>query len=110
MCYKKIFLVCSFILFCVQVSADTKRWSLLQGNLNWSDAKAKCNSIGMRLPTLEELKISFEKEEIANWKKDGTTYWSSNEISSDRAYYISLLNGSKFSLAKNKTTLVRCIQ
>ena len=79
------------------------------GKLNWEEAKTKCAKEGKRLPTLDELKISFEKQELESWKKDGNTYWTSDEVSSDRAFYFTLLNGVKFSLAKDKKVLVRCV-
>lgn len=92
--------------------ADSKitKWSTNLGKLNWADAKAKCAKEGKRLPKLDELKTSFEKNELESWKKDGNSYWTSEEISSDRAYYFTLLNGVKFSLAKDKTILTRCVQ
>ena len=63
----------------------------------------------MRLPTLEELKKSYDTEELESWKKEGNTFWTANEISKERAYYFTLLNGVSFSLAKDKTILTRCI-
>ncbi len=99
-----------FLSFTILLNADDKKWSSLQGSLNWNEAKKKCSSLGMRLPSLEELKTSFDKEELSAWKKDGNTYWTASEISSDRAYYFTLLNGAKFSLAKNKSISVRCVR
>ncbi len=106
---KSFLLLLFFFSFSVCSDSFTKKWSTNLGKLNWSDAKANCAKQGMRLPTLDELKINYERNELESWKKDGNTYWTANEVSKDRAYYFTLLNGVSFSLAKDKTILTRCI-
>jgi|JI102314A2RNA_FD_contig_61_1457431_length_708_multi_2_in_0_out_0_1 hypothetical protein len=96
--------------FTIFGDSKSAKWSSNLGKLNWEEAKAKCAKEGRRLPKLDELKNSFDKQELESWKKDGNTYWTSEEISSTRAYYFTLLNGVKFSLAKDKKVLVRCVQ
>jgi hypothetical protein len=96
--------------FTIFGDSKSAKWSSNLGKLNWEEAKAKCAKEGRRLPKLDELKNSFDKQELESWKKDGNTYWTSDEVSSDRAFYFTLLNGVKFSLAKDKKVLVRCVQ
>jgi hypothetical protein len=45
----------------VSIEKQTKKWSAYQGNMLWHEAKAKCESIGMRLPTKEELRLFPQK-------------------------------------------------
>ncbi|MBL0262899.1 MAG: hypothetical protein IPQ05_03265 [Leptospiraceae bacterium] len=107
--FAKYILLFFFLSFQQCTHAKEAKWSASLGKLNWEEAKSKCAKEGKRLPTLDELKTSFEKQELESWKKDGNTYWTSDEISSDRAFYFTLLNGVKFSLAKDKKVLVRCV-
>ncbi len=105
----KLILILIFISFTIGPDTTKTKWSASLGKLTWSEAKTKCANLKMRLPTLEELKKSYDSGELDSWKKDGNTYWTANEISKERAYYFTLLNGVSFSLAKDKTILTRCI-
>ena len=106
---KYILLILTGLTISIFGDSKTAKWSANLGKLNWAEAKTKCANEGRRLPTLAELKTSFDNQELESWKKDGNTYWTSEEISSNRAYYFTLLNGVKFSLAKDKKVLVRCV-
>lgn len=106
---KKFILLLLFISFSITADSAKTKWSASLGKLTWSEAKTKCTELKMRLPTLEELKKSYDTNELESWKKDGNTYWTANEISKDRASYFTLLNGVSFSLAKDKTIITRCI-
>lgn len=90
--------------------ADSKKWSPFQGKLKWEEAKEKCKSLGMKLPSIDELSAAYNADELKKWKEDGNTYWSSTEKNSDRAYYITLLDGNKFTFRKEGNLYVRCIQ
>ena len=105
----KLILIIIFISFSLCSDTTKLKWSASLGKLTWSEAKTKCTELKMRLPTLEELKKSYDTEELESWKKEGNTFWTANEISKERAYYFTLLNGVSFSLAKDKTILTRCI-
>jgi hypothetical protein len=52
-------------------------WSDYQGRSDYDSAKAQCKSIGMRLPTLDELKIAFREGTMKSWENDFDVYWSS---------------------------------
>ncbi len=57
-----------------------ENWSEDFANLNWNDAQKKCNSLGMKLPSLKELRDAQKEGIMKDWK-DGY-YWSSTERSS----------------------------
>ena len=43
------------------------------------EAKARCESLGMRLPTREEVKEAFNARVIKHGEIQGTLYWESKE-------------------------------
>ncbi len=43
-------------------------------------AKTKCASLGMRLPTREEVKEAYIKKVIEHGEKQGALYWDSKEV------------------------------
>ena len=50
------------------VKGQEKKWSAFQGNMTWNEAKTKCESIGMRLPTREELQFA----PMDKWQKEAS--------------------------------------
>jgi hypothetical protein len=66
---------------------DHSSWSDYQGKMNWNDAKAKCASIKMRLPSRSELESAYKSGLMASWKNDGTVYWSSEIYATAYAYF-----------------------
>jgi hypothetical protein len=48
------------------IKENEKKWSGFQGNMPWNEAKSKCESIGMRLPTKEELEFAPREK----WNKE----------------------------------------
>ncbi len=86
------------------------KWSPHQGSMNWYDARAKCASIGIRLPTIEELKKAYSSKLTESWKKDGIYYWSSVPNGADYAYGLVVANGHSDSYTRNNTFHVRCIR
>ncbi|MBP7283113.1 MAG: hypothetical protein KBA66_16130 [Leptospiraceae bacterium] len=60
-------------------------WSENQGQMNWQEAKKKCQEIGMRLPTDKELSLAHKQGLLAKWAKiygkDPVHYWTSEEPS-----------------------------
>lgn len=53
----------------IETNSSDAKWSQYQGSLNWSRAKEKCASLGMRLPTVTELKSAYTAGVIESWKK-----------------------------------------
>lgn len=102
------------------VKGQYKKWSLFQGNMIWSEANVKCESIGMRLPTETELlyapKHIWDKEKInteeANAdidpldKEGHYGYWSSINSSPDeegyapQKYSVRCIGGKEFQFKK----------
>ncbi|MBK6609126.1 MAG: hypothetical protein IPG24_27525 [Leptospiraceae bacterium] len=73
-------------IFAIPISVtkgQEKKWSAFQGNMTWEEAKIKCESIGMRLPTASELfyapKHVWDKD--TDVAEDGETsfYWDSKK-------------------------------
>jgi len=50
------------------------------GYMDWYSANEKCRSIGMRLPTLIELKAAYNVGITKSWQKDVVIYWSSTQV------------------------------
>ena len=50
----------------ISIKVSKKEWSAFQGNMTWNEAKVKCEIIGMRLPTKEELEFAPR----INWNKE----------------------------------------
>lgn len=66
-------------------TAPNEKWSPYQGAMSWNDAKAKCESIGMRLPARNELLEVFRSSRKDEWLQTAGYYWSSEEKTSERA-------------------------
>jgi hypothetical protein len=81
-------------------------WSDYQGNLKWNDANAKCKSIGMRLPTIPELKAAYNADLTKTWKEagffSGTYYWSSTSNRNDIYYFFDIRFGGSFDGIRNE--------
>lgn len=72
------------------MGSDRNNWSDDQGRMNWYNAKSKCDSIGMRLPTKNELEAGVKEKIINATFSLGTTYtdhfyWTSEEEYDDSA-------------------------
>ena len=82
-----------------------------KGPVTWFTALEHCNSKGMRLPTREELLEIFAKK--AKW--GNMFYWSSDEIDSEYALLIDIINGKEIRMEKryamsSDTFYVKCIK
>jgi hypothetical protein len=53
-------------------------WSIIHGQMNWDNAKAKCAALGMRLPTGTEISNLNDAK-----LKDGESYWTSEDFNGD---------------------------
>jgi len=88
----------TLILFCLvnlngteNEKKNSQQWSDYQGKMNWNDAKAKCASLGMRLPTRAELGTAYKAKVTQSWKVDWqksgySNHWTSEEYSASGAY------------------------
>jgi hypothetical protein len=110
----KLLITIMLIFFCLinlygkeKEKKNSKKWSDYQGLMNWNNGKAKCASIGMRLPTIEELKAAYTAKVTEPWKADGHGYWSSTPNGDSLAYGLGF-NG--YGYLRDYDNLVRCIR
>lgn len=88
------------------------KWSEYQGLMKWNDAKTICESIGMRLPTLEELKTEYAAGITKSWETDGFGYWSSSRrfgFYTD-VFILDIFNGASYDYSPSNNYHVRCIR
>ncbi len=83
-------------------------WSEYMGSMTWDSANAKCRSIGMRLPTIDELKVAYKAEIMKSWQKDGFYYWSSTPSDSESYYVLVVDFGPKSDNDRTDSNHVRC--
>ena len=86
------------------------KWSEYQGSMNWHNAKAKCASGKMRLPTREEFDLEYKEKGTESWKKDGNWYWTLEEYSEASAHYYDAETGYPDFTDKTDIMHVRCIR
>lgn len=105
----------TLILFCIG-TCKKGGWSDYQGRMNWYDAKKKCESLGMRLPRIEELTTAYETKVTASWNSEwekakySYVYWTSEESSGNYAKDFFLRDASVGNADKDVDALhVRCI-
>ena len=87
---------------------DSSNWSPYMGHMNWNAADAKCKSLGMRLPTIEELKVAYSTELTKTWTKDGSYYWSSTPYDVERYYFLDIESCDTYYGYRNYNNYVRC--
>jgi hypothetical protein len=83
-------------------------WSPYMGEMEWGLANTKCRSIGMRLPTIDELKAAYNAGITKSWQKDGYHYWSSTPYDSERYYGLGVSDGSTYYYNRGNSSNVRC--
>ena len=83
-------------------------FSEYQGNMNWYSANAKCSSIGMRLPTIRELKAAYNAGITKSWQKNDRHYWSSTPYGSESYYSLRVLDGYTDYYDRSSRDNVRC--
>lgn len=98
------------ILLLVQTSLFAGEWSAYQGKMNWNDAKKKCASIGMRLPSIEEISAAFKAGETKSWTTDHHNYHTSYESGDGTNFYTVVSGGNHFTPKSNNAHAVRCIR
>jgi hypothetical protein len=57
---------------------DSVKWSSYQGKKTWNEAKERCESINMRLPTISEIDIARHSGTTKMWEKYSGNYWTIN--------------------------------
>jgi hypothetical protein len=83
------------------------------GAMNWNEAKEKCSSRGMRLPSVEELKVAHESGVTKSWSCGGSciAFWSSQPEGANKAYVFSIYLSMVDSLYQaNNAPHVRCVK
>ena len=90
--------------------ASSGEWSEYQGHMNWNEATAKCASIGMRLPTIAELKAAYAAGVTELWRKDGDHYWSSTPYGTVFAYLLNVYDGIVTYYYRTYVRHVRCLR
>jgi hypothetical protein len=93
-----------------EAKIGSRNFSAYHGKNTWEDAKAKCDSIGMRLPTRAELDAAYKAKEIESWEADGIWYWTSEEVSENFAYSFTVGYGDVGYDSKGSARRVRCIR
>jgi hypothetical protein len=111
-----IFFVFFYITYCTSApegsyAAISNYWSSYQGEMNWNDAKAKCVTLNMRLPTKSEFKTAYIGNVTKSWKKENyNLFWTSEEYSGAVAYDFLTDSVAIYSLNKLPNLHVRCIR
>ena len=83
-------------------------WSKYMGFMTWGTADNKCKEIGMRLPTIDELKMAYKSGIAKSWQNDGYNYWSSTPYDAERYYVLNVYNGFTYNYHRNFNYNVRC--
>lgn len=96
--------------FVIAGCSGSNKWSAFQGKMKWEDAMKKCESLGMRLPTIEDLKTAYAAREIDLWEIYGVNYWSSTTNSNSRAFVLFLDGGREIDSSRFIDYAVRCIR
>lgn len=111
-----LIMFCLINLYAQEKSETLQEWSNYQGHMNWKNAKAKCASIGMRLPSIAELKAAFKAKVTESWKAEWdksayfSIYWTSEEYSERGAYNFYADGGFVDYFDKGYGYHVRCIR
>lgn len=78
--------------------------------MNWYTAITYCKSIGMRLPTKEELKMGYESKQRARLSSPCCEYWSASSHEDESyAYNIDMRNFNSYYSSKSNVFFVRCV-
>ncbi|MBP7280867.1 MAG: hypothetical protein KBA66_04790 [Leptospiraceae bacterium] len=86
------------------------KWSAYQGWMNWNDARAKCKSINMRLPTRKEFQMARKAGITESWKKDGAYYWTKEELPNSNIYVFGIFTDRSITGRADKGKHTRCIR
>ncbi|HMV44684.1 MAG TPA: hypothetical protein PLS71_15005 [Leptospiraceae bacterium] len=88
----------------------SKKWiGGYQGDMSWQEATERCANLGLRLPTINELKAAYLSKTMKSWDYNYITrhFWSSTPSPNSSHYTFS--NGDKTDLSPSDAS-VYCIQ
>jgi hypothetical protein len=95
-------------LFSESQSQDLVKWTEALGRMSLSEAKGKCSSMKMKLPTRAEWKSAKAMTDLS--KKDGIDFWTSDGYSDEYGFDFDLNSGtSGYYESKGILKQVRCI-
>lgn len=86
------------------LNPSSVKWSVDLGKMSWDDAMKKCASIGMRLPSLDELIATYNFTQGKKWLRDDP-YWSSTVLQGRPRIYF----GSRTWSLSSDHNNVRCL-
>lgn len=99
------------MLILFSVTNCSGKWSSYQGKMALENANKQCASLGMRLPTIEELRAAYAAREAKVWEKENVFYWSSTPSSSDGfVYLLSTGDGGFISSGRSNKEDTLCIR
>ena len=82
---------------------DPVKWSPYQGKKTYQEAKEHCQSLKMRLPTIEELKLAEKAGTTKGWRKNGKRYWAVNKnVKINNSTYMALASGFSENIETHK--------
>jgi hypothetical protein len=105
---KKISIIFFLFVIVLNTSISAETWSPYMGRMDWDSASAKCKSIGMRLPTIDELKAAYNSGITKSWQKDGILCWSSTPYGAEGYYSLDVNVGFTSGYHRNYSYFVRC--
>jgi hypothetical protein len=88
--------------------AEESKWSPYMGSMDWDSANEKCRSIGMRLPTINELQTAYNAGIAKLWQSNGSYYWSFIPYDAERYYIFDVQNGGTYDDRRIRSSAVRC--
>ena len=85
-----------------------EQWSDELGEMDWDSAKAKCESLRMRLPAVSEIQSVHKSEIASGWEQ--SWHWTYEETVSGKAYAVDVENGRAELNRKGNHCIARCIK
>jgi len=78
--------------------------------MTWVNGNEKCSNLGMRLPTIDELKEAHDTGIWVSWYIHSKYYWSSIPDDADKYYVLDISDNKAFRFDRTKFVNVRCHQ
>ena len=105
---KKIFIIFFLFVIVLNASISAETWSNDLGRMDFNYANARCRSLGMRLPTIGELKAAYE----SGLTRSSGIYWSSTPYNAERCCYVLnvVTGGLNFVESPNNLFYVLCLR
>jgi len=81
------------------------------GEMEWTDANEKCKSLGMRLPTIDELRAAYKLRITKSWEDVADSYWSSTPSDTEFYHYLLVIRSGVTNAGPPDISLdVRCLR